>query len=42
MNPQDKSPVKIVWKGADRFTLRWLEEGGDDSEVPPDIYNRLR
>jgi len=41
MNPDDKSSVKIVFKGADKFSMSWLE-GGESEEVPPDIYNRIR
>jgi hypothetical protein len=42
MNPDDKSSARIVFKGKDRFTMSWLDDGVPDGEVPPDIYNRLR
>jgi hypothetical protein len=42
MNPGagNKSPVKIVFNGADRFSWVWLEEGESD-EVPPETYKRV-
>jgi hypothetical protein len=41
MNPGDKSPAKIAFKGADKFSWVWLEEGESD-EVPPETYKRVR
>jgi len=41
MNPEDKSPVKIVFKGPDRFAMIWLDEG-ESEEIPPGTYHRIR
>jgi hypothetical protein len=41
MHPDDKSPVKIVFKGADRFAMVWLEQG-ESEDFPPETYHRVR
>jgi hypothetical protein len=41
MNPDDKSPVRIVFKGANRFSMIWSDEG-ESEYVPPATYRRVR
>jgi hypothetical protein len=42
MKPDDKSSVKIVFKGADKFSMSWLDDGGGNEGDLVAVYNRLR
>jgi hypothetical protein len=42
LNPDEKSPVKIVFEKADRFSMTWSGEKGRERLLPPAMYKRVR